>query len=79
LSSTSERRKTGAFPGTPVWGIAGIGDIARNCRNRKGKTLPLIYADDADQENAEIATYSSSDECDLVQGLGFPDHGDDAR
>jgi hypothetical protein len=32
-----------------VWGIAGIAEIARNRRNLKGKTLPLINADDADQ------------------------------
>jgi hypothetical protein len=30
--------------------IAGIAVIARDRRDRKGKTLPLINADDADQE-----------------------------
>jgi len=29
--------------------IAGIAVIARNRRHRKGKTLPLINADDADR------------------------------
>lgn len=32
--------------------IAGIADIARNRRDRKGKSLPLINADDADRNKA---------------------------
>jgi len=34
--------------------IAVIADIARHRRNRKGKTLPLIYADDTDRKNQDL-------------------------
>ena len=53
---------------TPIWDdprgegrvwIAGIADIARHRRNRKGKTVPLINTDDTDLK-ADIGTWLKS-------------------
>jgi hypothetical protein len=37
--------------GGEIAAIAGIAAIARHRRDRKGKTLPLIHADDTDQKD----------------------------
>jgi hypothetical protein len=44
--------------------IAGIAEIARHRRNREGKGLPLIHADDADRKAGRSGhTGKEADKC----------------